>query len=375
MSMTADTMEQLVVDGQGGNDTMNITTPAGAQDVSLSPGLARDAGGVAIPGLLPVQFRDLGLPGAVEVLNAGGGRADRLIYDATSQADTFNVVAGTGVIALNSQSPVTPTGVNDLVLNGLAGDDVNMAAATLTFATTTANGGDNVGNDLLTLTGAPGAVTVDLGNRTVNGYGGTVGYTGIEALATAQGGGAGTSLTVLGTGGPDALDYTPAAGGTAGTIVLAAGAPFLSFGGVAGQLTIDPVGSVDDVEVSGTSVADSIVVSAGAVTTVQVGTTKTANIPVASSETISVFGDEGGDTVDVTVFDSVSPHLVVEGEFPSAKRFSDNLIVRNGSPSHVQYRNVQSHEQGDGTVFATYRSTSNETVIDYAGIEDIRLFR
>ena len=375
ISMTADTMEQVVVDGQGGNDTMNVISPAGAQDVSLSPGSTRDAGGVAILGLLPVQFRDLGLPGAVHVQNAGGGRADRLIYDGTSQADTFNVAAGTGVIALNSQSPVTPTGVLDLVLNGLAGDDVTLAAATLPFATMTANGGDNVGNDLLTLTSAPGAVTVDLGNRSVTGYGGTVGYTGIEALATAQNGGAGTDLTVLGTGGPDALDYTPAAGGTAGTIVRLGGAPFLSFGGVAGLLTIDPVGGVDDVEVSGTIVADSVVVSAGAITTVQVGTTKTANIPVATSETISVFGDEGGDTVDVTVFDSVSPHLVVSGEFPSAKRFSDNLIVRNGSASHVQYRNVQSHDQGDGTVFATYRSTSNETVIDYAGIEDIRLFR
>ena len=374
MSMSADTMEQLIVDGQGGNDTLNVTTPVGAQDVSLSPGLARDSGGVSILGLLPVQFRDLGLPGAVQLQNAGGGRADRLIYDGTSQADTFNVAAGTGAIALNSQSPVTPTGVNELVLNGLAGDDAMMAAATLPFATTTANGGDNVGNDLLTLTSAPGAVMVDLGNRTVNGYGGTVGYTGIEALATAQGGGGGSGLTVLGTAGPDALDYTPAVGGTAGTIVRAAGAPILSFGGVGGQLTIDPVGSVDDVEVSGTIVADSVVVSAGAVTTVQVGTTKTANIPVATAETISVFGDEGGDTVDVTVFDNVSPHLVVEGEFPSAKRFSDNLIVRNGSASHVQYRNVQSHDQGNGTVFASYKSTSNESVIDYVGIEDIRLF-
>jgi RTX calcium-binding nonapeptide repeat (4 copies) len=375
MSMTADTMEQVVVDGQGGNDTMNITSPAGAQDVSLSPGLARDAGGVAVLGLLPVQFRDLGLPGAVQLLNAGGGRADRLIYDGTPLADTFNVGAGTGVIALNSQSPVTPTGVLDLVLNGLAGDDVAMAAATLPFATMTANGGDNVGSDVLSLTSAPGAVAVDLGNRTVAGYGGTVGYTGIEALATAQNGGAGTNLTVLGTAGPDALDYVPAAGGTGGTIVRAGGAPSLSFGGVAGQLTIDPVGSVDDVEVSGTIATDSIVVRAGAVTTVQVGTTKTANIPVATSETISVFGDEGGDTVDVTVFDSVSPHLVVAGEFPSAKRFSDSLIVRNGSASHVQYRNVQSHDPGDGTIFATYRSTGNETVIDYAGIEDIKLFR
>jgi len=66
---------------------------------------------------------------------------------------------------------------------------------------------------------------------------------------------------------------------------------------VAGLLTIDPVGSVDNVEVSGTIAADSIVVSAGAITTVRVGTTKTANIPLATTETISILTDEGGDTV------------------------------------------------------------------------------
>ena len=372
-AIAAGTMEQVLVDGQGGNDTMVVTTPAGAQDVSMSPGATRDAGNVAALGLLPLQFRDLGLPGAVQLENLGGGRADRLLYDATAQGDTFNVASATGVIALNSQSPVTPAGVQDLVLNDLAGDDVNMAAATLPFATTTANGGDNTGNDLLTLTGAPGAVIVDLGNRSVTGYGGSVQYTGIEALSTAQGGGGASNLTVLGTAGPDDLDYTPAAGGTAGTIVRAAGAPFLSFGGVGGQLTIDPVGSVDNVEVSGTTAMDNIVVSAGAVTTVQVGATKTANIPLATTETTSILTDEGGDTVDVTVFDGVSPHLVVDGEFPSAKRFSDSLAVRNGSPGHVQYRNVQSHTPGDGTVFAAYKSGS-QTVIDYFGLEDVRLF-
>jgi len=372
-SITADTMEQVVVDGQGGNDTMVVTTPGGGQDVSMSPGATRDSGNVTVLGLLPLQFRDLGLPGAVQLQNSGGGRADRLLYDGTAQGDMFAVASGTGVIALNSQSPVTPTGVQDLVLNGLAGDDVNTAAATLPFATTMANGGDNTGNDLLTLTGAPGAVAVDLGNSSVTGYGGSVQYTGIEALATAQGGGGGSNLTVLGTGGPDSLDYTPAAGGTAGTIVRAAGAPFLSFGGVGGQLTIDPVGGVDNVEVSGTTAADNIVVSAGAVTTVQVGATKTANIPLATTETTSILTDEGGDTVDVTVFDGVSPHLVVDGEFPSAKRFSDSLLVRNGSPGHVQYRNVQSHDPGNGTVFASYK-TGSQTVIDYFGVEDVRLF-
>ena len=372
-SITADTMEQVVVDGQGGNDTMVVTTPAGAQDVSMSPGTTRDSGNVAVLGLLPLQFRDLGLPGAVQLQNLGGGRADRLLYDATAQGDTFGVASGTGVITLNSQSPVTPTGVLDLVLNDLAGDDANQAAATLPFATMTANGGDNTGNDVLTLTGAPGAVTVDLGNRSVSGYGGSVQFTGIEALATVQGGGVGSDLTVLGTGGPDDLDYTPAAGGTAGTIVRAAGSPFLTFGGVGGQLTIDPAGGVDNVEVSGTTAPDNIVVRAGAVTTVQVGATKTANIPLATTETTSILTDEGGDTVDVTVFDGVSPHLVVDGEFPSAKRFSDSLIVRNGSPAHVQYRNVQSHDPGDGTVFASYKSGS-QSVIDYFGVEDVRLF-
>ena len=65
MSITADTVEQVVVDGQAGNDTMVVVTPVGAQDVSLSPGIARDAGSVTVVGLLPMQYRDLGLPGAV----------------------------------------------------------------------------------------------------------------------------------------------------------------------------------------------------------------------------------------------------------------------------------------------------------------------
>jgi hypothetical protein len=372
-SITADTMEQVVVDGQAGNDTMIVTTPAGAQDVSMSPGLARDAGGVAVIGLLPLQFRDLGLPGAVQLQNSGGGRADRLIYDATAQGDTFNVSSSTGVIALNLQSPVTPTGVLDLVLNGLAGDDAATAAATLPFANTTVNGGDSVAGDRLTLTGAAGAVSVDFGNSAVTGYGGTVRYSGLEALDTGQTGGVGTNMTVLGTGGPDALDYTPAPSGTGGTIARAAGPPLLSFSGVAGLLTIDPLGGVDDVEVSGTLGNDNIVVSAGATTTVQVGATKTANIPLATTETTSIFADEGGDTVDVIVFDNVSPHLLVAGEFPSAKRFSDSMIVRNGSTSHVQYRNVQSHDPGSGTVFAQYKN-GNQTVIDYSGLEDLTFF-
>ena len=53
------------------------------------------------------------------------------------------------------------------------------------------NGGDSIAGDGLALTGAPGAVTVDLGSSAVTGYGGTVGYTGLESLTTAQSGAGG----------------------------------------------------------------------------------------------------------------------------------------------------------------------------------------
>ena len=374
MSISADTMEQVVVDGQAGGDTMVVVTPVGAQDVAASPGIARDAGGVTVVGLLPMQYRDLGLPGAVELQNVGGGRADRLIYDATAQGDTFAVASGTGVIALNAQSPVTPTGVSDLVLNGLAGDDQTTAAATLPFTTTMVNGGDSVAGDGLALVGAPGAVTVDLGGSAVTGYGGTVGYTGLESLTTAQGAGGGSNLTVLGSAGNDNIAYTPL-GAAAGSISRAGFAPVLGFTGVGGVLTIDPGAGVDNVGVLGTNAADNVVVLAGALTTAQVGATKTATIPVSTSEAISLLTNAGADALDITVFDDVSPRLVVDGELPSAKRDSDAMVVRNGSASHVQYRNVQSHEPGQGTVFATYRSTGNETRVEYTGIEDIRFFR
>ena len=374
MSITADTMEQVIVDGQSGNDTMLLTSPAGMQDVTLAPGMARDAGSVGVAGLLPLQFRDLGLPGSVELRDALGGRADRLIYDATVNGDAFAVAPASGVISLNAQSPVTPTGILNLVLNGLAGDDDTSAAATLPFDTATLNGGDSLDGDSLSLSGAPGAVLVDFGARTITGYGGTFSYTGLEALSTAQGAGAGSDLTVLGTSGRDDIAYTPSSG-AAGAIARAGVAPALNFDGVAGVLTIDPGADVDNVGILGSPAAESIVALAAAITTVQVGTMKTASIPVSNAEVISILTDDGADTVDISTFETVSPRLVVEGHLPAAKRFSDLMLVRNGSPSHVMFRDVRGHEPEAGTVFATYRSTGNETQIAYSSIERVRFFR
>ena len=185
----------------------------------------------------------------------------------------------------------------------------------------------------------------------------------------------GSDLTVLRSAESDNLAYTPG-GPASGSVSRAGFAPVLGFTGVGGTLTIDPGAGVDNVSVIGTTAADNISSpgrsphhGSG------IGTTKTASIPVSTSEAISLLTNEGADALDITVFEDVSPRLVVDGELPSAKRDSDAMVVRNGSANHVQYRNVQSHDPGQGTVFATYRSTGNETRIEYTGIEDIEFFR
>ena len=92
--------------------------------------------------------------------------------------------------------PVIPTGVDDLELQGLAGDDTFSAAALLPFNTTLADGGDSIAGDSLSLSNSAGPVVVDYAAATVTGYGGIVSMVAIESLLTLQSAG---NLTVNGT--------------------------------------------------------------------------------------------------------------------------------------------------------------------------------
>lgn len=338
-----------------------------------APGITRDSGSISIPGLIPITYSSLGLPGSVE-LASPGGREDVLTLEGTGGTDVSSLAAGSGIFMLNSQSPLDPSGAAHITVNGGIGDDLLGAVATPPFTTTTLSGGDSVSGDRASLTGAGAGVALDSAASTITGYGGVVQLVSIEGVSTSQTGDPATDLTVLGAATADDIIYRPTGPQTGVVTVNGFQAP-LNFAGAGGSLVIDPLGDSDKVSVLGTLADDQITALILPITSIQVNATKTVMIPQATAEKIAVFCDEGADLFDVTTFDSVAARLFVFGDQPSSKRFSEKMNVRNGSPSHVQYRDVKAHVFENGSIFAEYRSTSNTTRIDYESVENLKFFR
>src|SRR5262249_5525568 len=153
----------------GGNDALTVTSP-GATTVTLTPGAAVDSGTVQMgtaATLVPLSYSNLGTTGTLTVANAGGTRADTLVYNGTAANDAFAVDAvsagGPGEVFLNNQIDVLTPGVSTLNLNGLGGDDTyNLSAAVGSLPYTTIN---VKGDSTLNLSGATGAVAVNLADN------------------------------------------------------------------------------------------------------------------------------------------------------------------------------------------------------------------
>ena len=82
--ITATGMGQIAYNGQGGNDSLTVASPA-ATTVTLTPGAAVDSGTVQMgtaATLVPLSYSNLGTTGTLTVANTGGTRVDTLVYDA-----------------------------------------------------------------------------------------------------------------------------------------------------------------------------------------------------------------------------------------------------------------------------------------------------
>ena len=172
------TTESVTIDGlggaAGGGDTLTISTPAGADQDTLTPGPAFDSGLVTFTttgqvvnsSLTPLVFSNLGTGPASSLTFASPAREDILIYNGTQASDTFTVTAA-AVVTLNSQIPVNIPGVAALRLLGLDGDDtfnVTGSASGLPF-TTLLDGGNPSASDVVNLTGnGVTAVALQMGN-------------------------------------------------------------------------------------------------------------------------------------------------------------------------------------------------------------------
>ena len=224
------TIEKLVVDGQGGGDTLTVVDDVGGanNDVfTLTPGSAVDRGSLQTNTRQPLRFEDLGETGTVTL--TGGGGSDTAIYNGTTANDAFVVAAGTGVVTLTSTPgtyvPVTPN-VENLRLNGLAGDDSFTINFLQPYTSILVNGGEPSASDVLNLNSpAPAVVnffapTLPMPAAaivqgfavpvTIQGFNGGVnpiGVVGVEHVNIDGNGGGG--VTVNGSALDDTITYTP----------------------------------------------------------------------------------------------------------------------------------------------------------------------
>ncbi len=278
------TIEQLNIDGQGGNDALTVTTPTGTDTVTYNsgpPGSGPDTGSIGVNGsngntLVPLSFSHLGNTGSVTLANAGGA-LDIDIINGTPNSDAFTVLGPAGTVQLSDLSfnniitvPIKPTGAKILELNGQNGDDAFNLTGGLPWSILI-DGGDPSASDSLNITGATGPVSVTMANpaagtppTSIQGYNsgpGTVVITGVEIVNMNTGG---NSLTVNGNQSPNSFTYTPT-GPSAGTFYEANINTVFNFTNTTAAFTINgTAGSTSDsVTFIGTASRDLISIDQG----------------------------------------------------------------------------------------------------------------
>ncbi len=338
--ITATGMGQIAYNGQGGNDALTVTSPA-ATIVTLTPGAGVDSGtlqmGTAAATLVPLSYGNLGDTGTLTVANAGGTRVDTLVYSGTSGNDAFTVDAqssgGPGEVFLNNQIDVLTPGVSVLTLSSRGGDGTYSINAgtfgTLPYANININGN---GGSISNLSGATGAVTVNLAdntlgsaypNTTITGYGGKVTLIGV---ATANLDTNGNSLFVNGTSLNDNITYTPT-GTSAGTFTNAGLATVFNFAGDTSTFIIyGKGGTANQVSVDAPAGRATISEANRVVTVTPIGSPALEPVTLATDvQDVNLFGGTGPNTFQVTP--AVGRQFASDGNL-------DNLVVNvNGGPT------------------------------------------
>ena len=398
--VTFGTVEHLTLVGQStGNDALRMRQPtgAGADTFELTFGAAPDAGTVTgfRAGAGGFNFTPANFTGFRRLLSFGGPAVDltdTLIVNGTIADDVITAAdsaANPGILSIIVNGHTEVFFQTNAVLRGLAGNDTfNTDFDPLPAAagrTIRIEGGDSDPlTDTLNYTAPAGdATTIDLGLATItSGLGANlVTYSGIERINETSSGAAST-LTIVGTAGPDSLTYTPTST-TGGTVALLGAIPVVNFTGVGGTFTLDaagPVGGTDTVSVLGADGVDTVTVTYGAVTTtVAVNTFKPVSLPTANTEALVLRTFEGGDTITLTGTATIATNIdagdPISGDtlnytVTGSARVSQGAVSTSGlidqtGGSNVSYSNVEVLAMNSSTAASTLtvRAThDNDTI-------------
>ncbi|REK09450.1 MAG: hypothetical protein DWQ37_18610 [Planctomycetota bacterium] len=354
------TTEHLTINGLGGNDTLTVDTLNLTGVQVLTPGSTFDSGHIEFQDNsadnflgAPVSFLSLGTFGELRVVDTGGGTSDQFVYRGTDLSDSFAVSpidATTVGIALNDQIDVRLSGVFELTLAGLNGNDQFFSGAIEALGRIRIDGGNPDGGSdsfdfvapqdttttidfdvfgvgtVISSSVPDTAVVVPNGVETVNlrgsdasldtfvveNYGAVTDVLtlNLDAGDTETPGDDGDMITVNTTTGPDTIEYTPLSSFTA-RLERTQGGPQINiedFNNTDGNLqVVNPglvFGNVDSMHVIGSETDDEITVIEPTPGTQRVtvdvgGSVKWVPVDFAAFESLKVSGQLGDDELTV----------------------------------------------------------------------------
>jgi Ca2+-binding RTX toxin-like protein len=405
-------IEQLLVHGFAGNDTLTVDSTNGAIPIPINyeggnnadrltltggtatantyqvgPGVGDGTSTIVIGGVTQVvRFSHL-----EPVLDLVGGP---LTVVATNADNAINYSAGpgggifvgnTGLVSVDGFETIEFNNKTNLVINALAGSDEislnNPTTPAGLVGTITINGGNpTAGSDVVIISGTTGADTINFAPTSDNVATVTVNALPVINLATIEstvidGQGGADVLTYTSPAGLDILTMTPSGNGSAATIEgvrnvggILMPVSFTDLFSAAGNLNFVDVGGArtDSLEVFGNQIDESFTVSAagGITTTKSNGTSlSTPIIATAGVAQLTLLGLNGDDIFNIAgnhPFAGVAggPGILVEGGNPDSG--SDTLAFNGaGAAITVNLAARTIRETGFGAVLYSGMETAN----------------
>ncbi len=383
--VTFTSIEQLVYDGQGDNDSLTVVGTSGNDTLVHTPGLGNQDGTVRVNSLLALSYQNLGT-GASLTLDGGAG-TDTLVVNGTEVNDSFTVAA-TGAITLNGRLMIATLSIEALTLEGLGGDDTFTLPAAISgspYPTVNLDGGPqaSAAGDRVNLIGTTGNDTFILNGSQVTQGAVTVNLSGIESgQLDAQ-------------GGSDVLIYNGVSGVAEAITVSSSGV----VGG--GQLGVPAVllltftnletidvngnpgvgGDEDTLTFAGTNGADLFQINLAAAGTDADPILKLQNASAVTLltlrnytnfNTLHVNGLDGADTFNVFTgpLSPVNRNLFIDGGLPSAKqKLTDVLNIFYTPPRPKIIASVATQDHDAGLVDLNYGT--DDFLVQYTDIENV----
>jgi hypothetical protein len=387
--VTIVTIEAVSYDGQGDNDSLTVEGTGGADTIVHMPGANDQAGSFQVNSLLALSYQNLGSGGSLTA--DGGSDTDTLVYTGTAANDVFTVGTA-GQVNLNSRLVVNTTGVEELTLEGLAGDDIFTLVPAISdsvYPTINFNGGGQASatGDRVNLIGTAGADNIIISGQVVSLGLVTINSRGVEDIR----------LDAL--DGDDLITYNGVLGVTENITVSSSG----FVGG--GQINVPGVALInfssvaqidffcnatattetDTLTFAGTNAVDTFQINLAAAGITGDPILRLQNAAATSTlltlrnytnfDTLRTLGLEGADTFNVTTADGViSRDLFVDGGQPSGKKKStDNLNVIYTPPRPHIIHSAATQDPDAGIVDLEYNTA--RFVVQYDDIEQVTIRR